>query len=56
MVIYHFIEGRSPLNWALINDEDFLGITVHYINQDIDKGDIILQKFRINDKDNLIQF
>ena len=48
-----FYRGRSPLNWALINDEDFFGITVHYINQDIDKGDIILQKkFRINDKDN----
>tara|TARA_Y100000996_G_scaffold404882_1_gene379437 strand:- start:757 stop:1653 length:897 start_codon:yes stop_codon:yes gene_type:complete len=48
-----FYRGRSPLNWVLINDEDFFGITVHYINKDIDKGDIILQKkFRIKDKDN----
>tara|TARA_B100000963_G_scaffold269345_1_gene237485 strand:- start:608 stop:1504 length:897 start_codon:yes stop_codon:yes gene_type:complete len=48
-----FYRGRSPLNWVLINDEDFFGITVHYINKGIDKGDIILQKkFRINDKDN----
>ena len=48
-----FYRGRSPLNWALINDEDFFGITVHYINQGIDKGDIILQrKFKIKDKDN----
>jgi methionyl-tRNA formyltransferase len=48
-----FYRGRSPLNWVLINDESFFGITVHYINQGIDKGDIILQrKFDIKDKDN----
>ena len=48
-----FYRGRSPLNWALINDEDFFGITTHYINKGIDEGDVILQKkFRIKDSDN----
>jgi methionyl-tRNA formyltransferase len=47
-----FYRGRSPLNWVLINDEKFFGITVHYVNQKIDRGDIILQKkYSINDKD-----
>jgi len=47
-----FYRGRSPLNWALINDEKYFGITVHYINNKIDQGDIILQKkYRINNND-----
>jgi len=41
------------LNWALINDEKEFGITVHYIDEGIDTGDIILQKiFPITDEDN----
>ena len=48
-----FYRGRSPLNWVLIKDEKFFGITVHYVNQGIDKGDIIMQKkFKITNKDN----
>ena len=44
--------GRNILNWALINDEKEFGITVHYIVEGIDTGDIILQKcFQINDSD-----
>lgn len=39
-----FYRGRNILNWALINDEKDFGITVHYINEGIDTGDIILQK------------
>ena len=44
--------GRNILNWALINDENEFGITVHYVDEGIDTGDIILQKtFKINDSD-----
>lgn len=39
-----FYRGRNILNWALINDEKEFGITVHYIDQGIDTGDIILQR------------
>lgn len=44
--------GRNILNWVLINDEKEFGITVHYIDNGIDTGDIILQKsFPITDND-----
>lgn len=47
-----FYRGRNILNWALINDEKEFGITVHYIDEGIDTGDIILQKsYAITDKD-----
>jgi methionyl-tRNA formyltransferase len=39
-----FYRGRNILNWALINDEKEFGITVHYIDEGIDTGDIILQQ------------
>jgi methionyl-tRNA formyltransferase len=39
-----FYRGRNILNWALINDEKSFGITVHYIDEGIDTGDIILQR------------
>ena len=38
-----FYRGRNILNWALINDESEFGITVHYVDEGIDTGDIILQ-------------
>ena len=38
-----FYRGRNPLNWVLINGEDHFGITVHYIDEGIDTGDIIEQ-------------
>lgn len=48
-----FYRGRNVLNWALINDEKEFGITVHFIDEGIDTGDIILQKsFEITDQDN----
>jgi len=48
-----FYRGRNILNWALINDEKEFGITVHYIDEGIDTGDIILQRtFPISDDDN----
>jgi len=39
-----FYRGRNILNWALINDEKEFGVTVHYIDEGIDTGDIIIQK------------
>lgn len=48
-----FYRGRNILNWALINDEKEFGITVHYIDEGIDTGDIISQRcFPITDEDN----
>lgn len=38
-----FYRGRNPLNWALINGETEFGVTVHYVDEGIDTGDIILQ-------------
>jgi methionyl-tRNA formyltransferase len=47
-----FYRGRNILNWALINDEKNFGITVHYIDEGIDTGDIINQKvYPITDDD-----
>lgn len=47
-----FYRGRNILNWALINDEKDFGITVHYVDEGIDTGDIILQKtYPITDED-----
>ncbi|MBR2044938.1 MAG: methionyl-tRNA formyltransferase, partial [Agathobacter sp.] len=47
-----FYRGRNILNWALINDEKEFGITVHYVDEGIDTGDIILQRcFEITDSD-----
>lgn len=39
-----FYRGRNPLNWALINGENEFGITVHYVDEGIDTGDIIHQQ------------
>ena len=36
-----FYRGRNILNWALINDEKDFGITVHFVDEGIDTGDII---------------
>lgn len=47
-----FYRGRNILNWALINDEKEFGITVHYMDEGIDTGDIILQRsYAISEKD-----
>lgn len=48
-----FYRGRNILNWVLINDEKEFGITVHYVDEGIDTGDIILQRsYTITDNDN----
>ena len=47
-----FYRGRNILNWVLINDDKEFGITVHFVDEGIDTGDIILQKtFPITDLD-----
>lgn len=35
--------GRNILNWALINGEESFGVTVHYVDEGVDTGDIIRQ-------------
>lgn len=48
-----FYRGRNILNWALINDEKEFGITVHYVDEGIDTGDILAQRtYPISDQDN----
>jgi methionyl-tRNA formyltransferase len=47
-----FYRGRNPLNWAIINGEKEFGITVHYVDEGIDTGDIIKQEmFPITETD-----
>ena len=36
-----FYRGRNVLNRVLINDENEFGITIHYIDEGIDTGDIV---------------
>lgn len=48
-----FYRGRNPLNWALINGESSFGITVHYVDEGIDTGDIVEQRlYPITKRDN----
>ncbi|AUC14163.1 formyl transferase [Tenacibaculum sp. SZ-18] len=48
-----FYRGRNILSWALINDEKDFGITVHYVDEGIDTGDIIKQNiYPIKEEDN----
>lgn len=48
-----FYRGRNVLNWAIINDEDHFSVTVHYIDEGVDTGPIILQNsIKITDQDN----
>ena len=36
--------GAAPLQWALINGEKETGITIQMINDNLDEGDLLLQK------------
>ena len=48
-----FYRGRCVLNWVLINGEKKFGVTVHFIDEGIDTGDIISQKiYKIKQNDN----
>ena len=47
-----FYRGRHGISWMLINDEKEFGISVHYIDDGIDTGDLINQEvFKITDAD-----
>ncbi len=35
--------GRNVINWAIINGENEIGLTAHFVDQGIDTGDIIVQ-------------
>ncbi|OGC69312.1 hypothetical protein A2415_02960 [candidate division WWE3 bacterium RIFOXYC1_FULL_39_7] len=50
--------GQHPLNWAIIRGEKQTGVTIHYIGEGIDDGDIILQQalpIEINDNINSVR-
>jgi methionyl-tRNA formyltransferase len=36
--------GFAPLIWALINGEEQVGVTAHMMDEDLDAGDIVLQR------------
>lgn len=36
--------GYHPLNWAIIRDEKRVGVTVHYVDEKVDSGDILAQE------------
>ncbi len=45
--------GAAPINWAIINGETLTGTTVFFINQEIDKGNVIsYHKDKIDPDDN----
>ncbi|GAA3192353.1 methionyl-tRNA formyltransferase [Actinocorallia longicatena] len=44
--------GFSPLIWALINDEKEVGVTAHMMDDDLDAGDIVVQRaIPVGDRD-----
>ena len=45
--------GSAPINWAIINNENFTGVTTFFIDDKIDTGDILLQeKIKVDKKIN----
>ena len=36
--------GSAPIQWAIINGEKLSGVTIMYLNEEMDAGDIILKK------------
>jgi UDP-4-amino-4-deoxy-L-arabinose formyltransferase/UDP-glucuronic acid dehydrogenase (UDP-4-keto-hexauronic acid decarboxylating) len=36
--------GRSPVNWVLVHGETSTGVTLHYMNEKPDAGDIVAQR------------
>ena len=39
-----FYRGLTPQHWPIINGDNKTGVTVHYIDEGVDTGDIIIQK------------
>lgn len=47
--------GGTAINWAIINGERETGVTIHYIDEGVDTGDIILQRsVSIDPEDNVL--
>jgi methionyl-tRNA formyltransferase len=45
--------GAAPINWAIINGEEITGVTTFFINQVIDKGNVLMCKqVNIDEDDN----
>lgn len=38
-----YFRGRNVINWAIINGEQEIGLTAHFVDEGIDTGDIVLQ-------------
>ena len=50
-----YYRGGSPLNWQLINQEKFAGISAILMNEGIDTGNILAEKkFKIEEKDDIL--
>ena len=46
--------GGAPIHWALINGEEKTGITIMYMDEGMDTGDIIkCEEYKIDEKDNV---
>ena len=46
--------GRASLNWAILNGEKEIGLTAHFIDKNLDSGDIINQKkFFLNENEDV---
>lgn len=46
--------GCDPIRWVLINGEEYTGITLMYMNEFMDKGDIIsFKKYLIKEEDDI---
>lgn len=44
MALAEEYRGCYPTTWAIINGETRVGVTIHYVDEGIDSGDIIAQK------------
>lgn len=52
MALAEEYRGCYPTTWAILNGETKAGVTIHYIDEGVDTGDIIAQKeVTINDED-----
>lgn len=47
--------GVSPSFWTMLNGEDKTGVTVHYMDEKIDSGDIIVQNAITIEKDDTVK-
>ena len=46
--------GNACPNWAILNNEKKIGLTIHFMNQQLDSGDITMKKFFNLTKDSSI--